>query len=442
MSFLTKGIGEDKRWFYPISAFVIAACFSTTGLWTLFYPHIQTYFKLETVAGIVVSATFIGIGSMIMGPPVAGFFLDKYGPKIPFALASVTALSGFLVLTGMFTQSSWNTAMYFWYVGSFLTGFGSGMFSGSYTSTVAKWFPDKTGTALGIASAGMSLGLMFTSPLAASLIKSMGFTKAIFLLLGFLGFIMMVFVGVLFWKTPSPDWKPAGWVPKSRTPGKAVEQKQYTFTEAIRDSRFWILFGGFICSAFANRLFTANASLIIMEGLTKGGMAQDVIVSTMVPRYLSIVAFTGLFGKLMWGYLTDKLGGPFITLPLMYFTSGAFMAIFFMGYTSPINLVVSGFLFNLAMGGEGTVHYAAVPWVFGRKNIGKIMTTLNSFSVGLGLTLGPFFGAFIKDATGGYYWAIVLAVALRMIATAFSLVGFFVTKKKTAEELKNAAASQ
>ena len=436
MSVLDVGVGEDKRWVYPITAFLISA--SRITVWALFYPHIQILFNLPNTSSIVLVSTFTGLGSMILGPPVSGYILDKYGPKIPFALSAVITLLGYFMLASVLTKESWEVARPLWYVGGFLVGFGAGLFSGSYTSSVAKWFPDNVGKAMAISTSGASIGTMFLAPIIASMIKANGFTSNIFMLVGFLGFSTIILLGILPWKKPENEWVPKGWVPKARKGSTTTDQKQFTFQEATHDIRYWIMAGGFIGAAFSNMLFSQNVSMIIIEGLTKTGMQKADILATVVPYYLSLVAFAGLIGRFGWGWILDKLG-PFIALPLMYFTSGVMMWVFYLGYTNVMFIYVAGCILMFAMQGEGTLHYATVPAVFGRRHIGKIMSVLNAMSVGIGIALGPFLGSYIKEITGGFKAALIFAVTLRMISTAFAITGHFVTKKMDAIEKQKEA---
>ncbi|HZK25647.1 MAG TPA: MFS transporter [Oscillospiraceae bacterium] len=432
MSFLTYGVGDNKRWYYPMSAFMMGAM--RIAPWALFYPHVQTAFNLETTANIILVSTFTGLGSMILGPPISGTILDKYGPKIPFALSGIFSLAGYLTLMVVLGKETWAEAQTLWYVGGFLIGLGAGFYAGSYTATVAKWFPDRLGVAMALGGSGMSIGTMILTPLIASFIVRYGFTGNIFMILGIVGFCAITLLGAIPWRLPKADWKPEGLGAKAKASGKPVqEQKQFTFAEAVRDRRYWILAGGFLGAAFSNMLFSQNVTLIIIEGLTSVGMGRADIMATVVPYYLSLTSFAGIFGTFLWGWVLDKLG-PFVALPLMYFISGVLIWVFYMGYTSVTFIYVVGAILVLAMRGEGTLHYAAVPAVFGRQHIGKIMSTLNSMSVGIGIALGPFLGSYIRDITGGFKTSLILAVSLRMMGTAFALVGYFLTKKEKAKK--------
>lgn len=428
---LEKGIGEEKRWFYPITAFIIGAAITVTGLWTMLYPHIQAHFGLETTASIVLAATFSGMGSMIVGPPITGAILDKYGPKIPFIMSTISFATGHGLIIKMLSMNDWSAAMYIWYLGSFLVGLGGGFYAGTYTATVGKWFPDKLGTATGLAVAGTGSGTIIYSPLVALYIKSHGFSGNIFLFFAVMVVIFLFGLGIPFWKTPPHDWTPAGMQSRSKSSNaKSIQlARDYTLQEAVKDKRFWLLYVCFISSAFSNMFFVQNASLIIIEGLSKT-MARETILTSVVPMFLTISAVAGLVGRFGWGVITDKLGGPWKTLWMAYLFPAILMGAFYLGYHSIILIFLIGFLLYFGFGGEPVIHYAIVPYVFGRRHLGKVMSTLNSFSVGLGIAFGPFVGAYIKDVTGGYYWALVLAVIIRLCGTAFALLGLKIAEKQ------------
>src|SRR4030043_636540 len=197
--FLEKGVGENKRWFYPISSFLLGLGISLSMIWTIFYPYIQEHFSLTEVANIVLASTFIGVGMMILGPLTAGFIIDKYGPKIPAIIAAVSAVSGYLLIAKMLTADSWGSAMPLWYSGSFFVGFALGLYGGTYSTTLAKWFPDKTGVATGMGGAGQVAAAVVLSPLIAFMIRTIGFNKNIFILIAVVAFVMFSVI-IIFWK--------------------------------------------------------------------------------------------------------------------------------------------------------------------------------------------------------------------------------------------------
>ncbi len=62
--------------------------------------------------------------------------------------------------------------------------------------------------------------------------------------------------------------------------------------------------------------------------------------------------------------------------------------------------------------------------------LGKVMSVLNAFSVGVGVSVGPYVGAYIKDVTGGYYWALIIAIIVRLCGTCCAILGMRFDKIK------------
>lgn len=428
---LEKGIGEERRWFYPISGFVMGTAITVTGLWTMFYPHIQMHFGLDTTASIVLAATFSGIGSMIVGPPIAGVILDKYGPKINFIIAAISLITGHIFIMKMLLLTQWSVAMRLWYLGSFFVGLGCGFFGGTSPATIGKWFPDKVGTAMGFTVAGTSAGTIVYSPLVASYIKNHGFNGNIFLFFSVISAIFLIGIGLPFWKTPSSNWNPIFSKNTSNINTNITNNfsKDYTLKEAIFDKRFWILYICFTCASFSYMFFTQNVSLIIMEGLSST-MSKEDILSSVVPTFLSVSAISTLAGTFIWGIISDKLGGPWKTLWVVYLLPAILMGAFYLNYHSKILIFLIGAVFYFCGGGEPVIHYAIVPHVFGRKHLGKVMSVLNAFSVGVGVSVGPYVGAYIKDVTGGYYWALIIAIIVRLCGTCCAILGMRFDKIK------------
>src|SRR4030043_2470600 len=316
--FLEKGVGENKRWFYPISSFLLGLGLSIGGTWTIFYPYIQQHFSLTEVANIVLASTFIGVGSMVLGPTTAGLIIDKYGPKIPSIIAAVSAVSGYLLIAKMLTVDSWGSAMPLWYAGSFFVGYGLGIYGGTYSTTLAKWFPDKTGVVTGMGGAGHLAAAVVLSPLIAFMIRTIGFNKNIFILIAVVAFVMFSVI-IIFWKNPIHSVTLD--LLKKRNE-KLLEKvsmpsRDFTLREASRHSYFWILYTTFLCSSFAQMFFVQNASLLIIEGL-EASMGREQVLAVIVPAFLMVVGVAGCVGSFGWGFIIDKLGGPWRTLPILY----------------------------------------------------------------------------------------------------------------------------
>lgn len=455
MSILKRGVGPDRRWFYPASGTALRFILAYLGIWSLFYPYLQNVYGLDTVAPLAAGASAVGVGVMVIGPPIAGTILDYLKtPKIPYAIAAASFFAGMLLLASMFAIDSWASAQWFYYSGSFLTGIGVGMTAGTAVPTLSRWYRgDRMGRAMGIINMGDPIGRVALAPIVAGLIGYIGFGYDLFLLIGIVGAAVVVVVGVVLWRNPtqaeidsgvlavslddegdddeqaSADADPEADSGAEDAGGDGpIEEEGVTIGEAVKMKEFWILYFAMMGAAFSYMGLLQNISTIMIEGLTIGGYGEAYVAEWLVPTFLSVTGLFTAIGAFVWGDMMDRLGGPWRTLPFIYGVPAVLIGVFYFGYTNLYLVLGIGAVMFFFFGGEPAVHYAAVPHLFGRKNIGMVMSYINAFSVGTGIVLGPTVMAYINDLWGGYALALALAVALRLLSTGLSLYGLRVSK--------------
>ncbi|MET1123764.1 MAG: MFS transporter [Archaeoglobaceae archaeon] len=413
---LNFGISGKYRHLYPITAAILAMFAMIALIWSQFYPYIMRFYDLDEIAPIALSAS-ISASGMLIFQIVAGFIADRFGPKLPMALAGACYLAGMSVISWMFSYEGWEAARVYWYAGSFIVGIGAGFYVGTFPVVIGRWFPDSPGRAFGITIFGQNISPLIMSPLAAYLITNTGLPNT-FVSLGLLVFALMYLIGFVLWKIPSHDWLPEGFKPPLES-GDA----HFSLSQAVRDARFWILFTVMFSTAIGWFLILMNVATIIMEGLAeKAGIDAEYVAGSFVPLFMSVTAVGNAVGALAWGTINDRIGGPLRTLPLIYAIGGIMIVLFYLAYTNPLLILLVGILLYFALGGEPTVHFAAVPTFFGRKFVGRITTVLN-VSVMSSAILGPYVGAFIRDQVGSYMWALFMAALLHFFAAAVVLVG-------------------
>jgi len=365
------------------------------------------YYGLNEVAPIALSASISAAG-MLVAQLIAGFLADKIGPKIPSAISAVGMLFAMLVIAKMFDYTNWDAAKIYWYAGSLIMGIGGGFFAGTYPAVIGRWFADQPGKAFGITIFGQNLSPLITAPLAAHLISSYGLAYT-FIFFGVLAFVLVFVVGVGLWKYPEKV--------------VARHDEPTNVREVLRDVRFWIMFTVMFCTAIGWFLIIMNVGTIIVEGLSiKAGYPLERVAGSFVPMFMMITATGNAFGAIFWGTVNDKIGGPLKTLPLIYGIGGFAILAFYYSYTNVPLLFTAGLLLYFTLAGEPTVHFAAVPTFFGSKMVGRITVILNT-SVSLSAIIGPYLGAFIRDATGTYFSSLVTAALLHFFAVAVVLVG-------------------
>lgn len=396
----------ERRYIYPISAAVLALFSMFILIWSQFYPYIMEKYSLTSVAPVALSSSII-FASALFSQITAGFIADRLGPKPPLAIAGLGTLLGMIIISLTFSHDSWEVARIYWYAGSFVTGIGAGFYIGTFPVVLGRWFPESPGKAFGIAIFGQNLSPLVMSPLAAYLVSRVGLSNT-FVTIGILVFVLLYLIGFAFWKVP---------------PAERREGYDFTLKQAIRDRRFWILFTVMYSTAFGWFLILLNIATIIVEGLVDlAGMNAEYVLGTFVPMFMGVTAIGNAFGGLIWGFVNDRIGGPMRTLPIVYSVGGVAIVLLMLTYAEPLLLLPVGFILYFALGGEPTIHFSAVPTFFGREAIGRITTILNT-SVFTSAIVGPYIGAYLKDVTGTYLTALMLAAILHFFATAVVLIG-------------------
>jgi len=410
---LNFGFSEKYRHLYPVTAAILALFSMFILVWSQFYPYLMEKFGLISVAPVALSSSIV-FASTLVFQIAAGFMADRLGPKLPLALAGIGILAGMTVISLTFSHDSWENARLYWYAGSLVIGVGSGFYVGTFPVVLGRWFPESPGRAFGIAIFGQNLSPLVMSPLVAYLVANIGLSDT-FVILGVVVSALIYLIGFAFWKVPPAHWHP------SRS--AASEAKHISLKQAVRDRRFWTLFTVMYSTAFGWFLIILNIATIIVEGLVEAaGMRADYVVGAFVPMFMALTAIGNAVGGFFWGIVNDRIGGPLRTLPLVYFVGGVAIVLLILSYTNPVTLLAVGILLYFALGGEPTVHFSAVPTFFGREAVGRITTILNT-SVFTSAIVGPYVGAFLKDATGTYFSSLVTAALLHFFAVAVVLVG-------------------
>jgi MFS family permease len=400
----------ERRLVYPVSAAILAMFAMFSLIWSQFYPFIMKTYSLDAVSPVALAASFSAAGNLLT-QVLAGFIADRRGPKPTMAVAGLLYLAGTTIISMMFSHASWENARLYWYAGALTIGAGIGMYIGTLPVVISRWYPDAPGKAYGIALFGQYLSPVLISPLAAYLITSYGLKEA-FTFLGAAIFTVIYIIGVGVWRTP----------PREMAATFANGGKTVSLKESIRDLRFWILFTVMFSTAIGWFLIMMNIATIVVEGLGKAGLDVEYVASSFVPLFMSVAAVGNALGAYFWGVVNDRMGGPLRTLPIVYALAGVMIFAFYLSYTSPSLILLTGCLLYFSLAGEPTVHFAAVPTFFGNEHVAKLTSILNT-SVASSAIIGPFIGAFIRDVLGSYFFSLAIAAVLHFFAVGVVLAG-------------------
>jgi MFS family permease len=346
---------------------------------------------------------------------MAGRLTDRWGPR------TVIAIGGALLGAGLVAMSRvgalWQPYLLYGTIGAL------GM-STAYVpcnATVAKWFTRRRGLAVGLASAGGSLGTFALPPVAHFLVSRLGWRWS-YVLFGLAIFLTLNALAVLMRRDPetvglAPDGdRPArGATP----PGSPV--RDWTIRRALRSRRFWILYGVF--TATWTPVFIPLVHLVPMA---RGLGVPPLLAATLV----SAVGAAALIGRLVMGGASDRIGRRGALAIALALQTGAFAG-FAQSHALPA-LYASSLVFGFSYGAASTLFPATVADVFGREQAGTLAGLLFALA-GSMAALGPVIAGFIYDRAGDYQLAWWLSAGCNGLALLL-IMSFPLPRARTANE--------
>ncbi|HSF06685.1 MAG TPA: MFS transporter [Methylomirabilota bacterium] len=336
----------------------------------------------------------------IMGFP-AGRLTDVWGPRrvivvggcfLGVALAGMAAVSQLwqpYVLYGLVAAMGMSTA----YV--------------PCHATVLRWFVERRGLAIGIASSGASVGTIVLPPLAQGLVGVTGWRTA-YIVFGLGVLVVLSLVALVMRRDPeSAGLHPDGGRPRAHQPS---EGEAWSLKGAARTPVFWLLTAAF--SATWLPVFIPLVHLV--------RLSQDLGFAPLVgASVISALGLGAVTGRLTMGVLSDRIGRRASVAVGMGLQAAAFMGFF--GVQSAAMLFATAFVFGYSYGAVSALFTAMVGDFFGRTHAGTLVGVLFAMA-GSMAGWGPFIAGAIHDATGSYAVAFLLAAALNILAIAILLL--------------------
>ncbi len=269
------------RWFFLILAVLLMCMISGVQYsWTLYANPMKDLLgvSLAAVQTAFTLSQVIQAGSQ----PGGGYFVDRFGPKVPLMIAGIMVGGGWLAM-GMVD----NVGML--YVVYTVSGAGVGIVYGTAMNIANRWFPDKRGMCSGFTAAGYGLGVLPFLPMISNVLHAQGVRTALL----YTGVIMgtVIVVTAFFVRFP------AGSVGKKKV--IVPTEKDFNSNEMLRTPQFWILWVSFFSVNFGGLLLVANS---VPYGRSIGYAAGFLTIAVTVQNL-----FNGGC-RPFWGWVSDKIG--------------------------------------------------------------------------------------------------------------------------------------
>jgi MFS family permease len=336
----------------------------------------------------------------LLAPP-AGGLLRRFGPRR-------CVLAGGVVIGLALMLAAETTEWWHLYV-AFGGMFAAGMSLAGWIPTVVLvwgWYPHRVSTMVGVASAGIGIGVLGVVPLAQFLIEQVGWRwayRALAVLI--LGWTVPATLGLV--RDPSPA--PAGGMPPrgGESEGKADSPVAWTLAGALRSARFWWLAGVYFTGSYVTQMLMIHQVAYLVD---HGVPAMTAATVSGVGGLMTIV------GKLGWGVLSDRTGREQTYALGFACVLGSIGALVLAGASrAPLALFLFSVLVGLGFGVLGPVTPAAASDLFGGPGFPTIFGVLFGVMC-LGMGSGTWSAGELFDRTGSYAVALWVGAAMAILS--------------------------
>jgi MFS family permease len=369
-----------------VSLFLLwGSCFNTFGVF--FMPLVREFGK--THASVSLLSTIVVVLAGAMGP-LAGWLLERVGAKLVMGVGAT--LAG-VALIGIGQTHSFAHILV-WYV---ILGVGLGASTWVPASIViTNWFTERPGTALGLITAGMELGGMLMTLLAAYVIQQDGWRRA-YLVLAIPIFAIAVPL-ILRFVELAPER------PVHREVKSGHQDGSLDFKHAVQTSSFWLAGSALFAYGFGvGGSFVHLVPYLIGVGYSEQRAALA----------LSLALGLMVLGKPVMGILGDHFGARQM-LSVGWLLFGISTLLMLEAQRLEV-MCMAVLLYGLTLATAVALLPVVLKELFGQQSLGTVLGWLIVFQT-FGLAVGPVFSGKLFDVSGGYTAAFAISGVVILIA--------------------------
>jgi sugar phosphate permease len=403
-------IGKSRDLFYGWRMVAVGSALRVLGGGLYFYGFSVFFLPISQDLGLSRAATSL-VFSLARAEgafeaPVAGYFIDRYGPRPLVIIAIVMSGVGHMLLADV--QSYY--ALLLIYLGVVSLSFQAGIMDAPMI-IANTWFIRMRTRAMSMISASVNLGGFLLTPLLAWAILTWGWRSAAFGS-GLLFLLAGLPLALLVRRSPeSMGLQPDGDPPfrpepteRRGQPPNAPQEIHFTLAEAIRTSPFWYLTIGTALRIVALTAVSVHyVPLMVWKGMSL----------TEAAFLLAAQSFLNIPVTLLLGWLGDRINKAKLMAVCMLFAMAGMMVLIFAQEHWQIWLFLP--LFTVV---EATfpANWSCVGEFFGRTNFAKIRGVM-VFVQAWGAVIGPVVAGAIYDRTQSYVYLLWGLVGILLIVS-------------------------
>ncbi|MDF2486143.1 MAG: yhjX [Herbinix sp.] len=285
---------KSKRVIPVIAAIAIQLCLGTAYVWSIFQSGIANSIFGGDNAAAGLSFSLL-LAMLAVGGTLGGKLQVRFGPRIIVISGGIVLALGFFLASFVTASAPW----LLWMTYGIMGGIGMGLTYSTTIACVQKWYPDKRGFITGLIVAALGFGGVVFTPAIEFLIEYFGGIGVgelkTFMVLSLI-FIVVCTIGGFFIVNP-----PNGYIPEGYTPpvvNSANANYDYTPGQVLRMPQFYIVIIAMMLACMGGLMMIGFAKPIAIAK----GMASTATVGVL------IISMCNSFGRLFWGWVSDKLG--------------------------------------------------------------------------------------------------------------------------------------
>jgi MFS family permease len=364
--------------------------FSIVGLalWGLPYYYDFMVQQLGWTRAQVTSGN--ALSKLVVGPLFgfgAGWLVDRIGPR-RLMMAGILMAGAALIGLGSISTLAMFYVFYFFNALGYVCG-------GPLPNQVllTRRFQKSRGEAMGIAYLGIGLGGAAVPWISHTLLEHLGWQAA----LRCLGFLVIAIALPLAFLLKEPP------VPPNLAPELSGRSSRNPFNAAP----FYLLIVGSMCSIAAVSGAQQNLKLFLTFDLHYG-QGQSA-------RILSLVLACSMAGRLLMGWLADRLPKKNVMLLIYLLVAAAIPFLF--GSGSPALLYAFAILFGLGLGGDYMIIPLMAAEVFDAHFLGRLLGVILTAD-GMAEAVSPWIVGHIRDVSGSYSKGFLLLIGMALLGAA------------------------
>lgn len=360
---------NNNRGIVVLGAILIQLALGNLYAWSVFTSELVEAGWTKAQTQIVFA---VGVAVFAIAMVIAGRLLPKYGPR-KLTIASGILLGLGYIIAGLIGAENYISTLFF--IG-FIGGAGIGFGYVVPIAVAMRWFPDKKGMITGLAVAGFGFGATLWMAMAGKLgqigggelIKHIGMSNT-FIVLGII-FTIIILIGSIWMKFPSPGWKPQGWNPPEGTAAKPAGTVDFSSAQMLKTKQFYLIVITFAFGAGAGLMSIGLMKLWPMEAMQANGISKEVAAAAATMAMAVFFALFNGLGRILWGMISDKMGRK-PSIAIMMLTQGVFVIMFQWMAGNQFTLYFFAVLIGFNYGGLFSLFPTITADVFGNRNFGQ-----------------------------------------------------------------------